>query len=243
MYSAIRSLVIKSRSSSRSPATKSVTLVRSGWVQFASAALVAIVVSSPVCSGSCHVAAPATIHKSIIYLQPSPEPKEKGRHVWQPCPARIGQTLLTLTAGTQQSLAGSPAGIVRSAENRCRSDVLRLCNAPKRRCRFNMLAEVALGKPHSVQALRLNHPWIQRVHANLLRSKFLRQRNRNRIHRGLGSAVNRPIRHRHRTHDRADVDDRAAIRPDVLHPLLLRQQQPPPIQFELRGAVPRPTRL
>src|SRR5258708_20430858 len=104
MYSAIRSLVIKSRSSSRSPATKSVTLVRSGWVQFASEALVAIVVSSPVCSGSCHVAAPATIHKSIIYLQPSPEPKEQSRHAWQPCPAPIGQPLFPLTPPKHQPL-------------------------------------------------------------------------------------------------------------------------------------------
>src|SRR6266851_8124882 len=242
MYSAIRSLVIKSRSSSRSPATKSVTLVRSGWVQFASAALVAIAVSSPWVQGLVS-RSPATIIKSIIYLQPSPKPKEKGRHVWQPCPARIGQTLLTLTARKQQCLARNPAGIVRSEENRCRSDVRRLRNAPKRRSRLDMLAEVALGKPHGMKAFRLDHARVQRVHANLLRSKLLRQRNRNGVDRCLGSAVNRPNRHRHRTHDRADVDDRAAIRPDVLHRLLRRQQQAQHIQVELRVEVLRSNRL
>ena len=118
-------------------------------------------------------------------------------------------------------------------EDRGRSDVLRLADAAERRLRFDLLAEVALGDPGGVHALRLHHAGVDRVDADLARAQLLGQRPRDGIDGGLRGAVDRRVRRRQRAGDRADVDDAAAGGAEVLHRLLRGEEQPEDVQVEL----------
>src|SRR5271170_1463050 len=135
-------------------------------------------------------------------------------------------------AARPQQLARQPRGIIRGKERRNRRNILRLSDTPKRSLRHSVLLEIASDKSSRMRALGLNHSRIDRVHANLLWPKLLRENARNRIHRALGRRVDAGVRRSQRRDHRPDIDDASALRPEVLQCFLGRKQQPKHIQIE-----------
>ena len=87
--------------------------------------------------------------------------------------------------------------------------------------------------PARVQAFGFDHARVDRIDANLARAKLLGQRLGDRIDGRLGAAIDRGGGDRRMGHDRADVDDRAAGRAEMLGGFLRSQDQAEHVEIEL----------
>src|SRR5271155_5747017 len=120
------------------------------------------------------------------------------------------QIWLTETAAGENKFAGKPLSVIRSEEHGDRSDIIRLTQ-PAERClgdgrRFPIRAKHA----RSLCSFGYDHPGINRVDANLLRSKLLRQHPGDRIDSALGPGIDGRSRRSDAAHDRSDIDNAAA---------------------------------
>src|SRR3984893_2005777 len=103
-----------------------------------------------------------------------------------------------------------PARFIGCEESSDQTDVLGHAGPAERRdgldCGGNLLVRF-----HRSCALGIDDPWIDRVHADISRSKLFGQDAGNTIHRTLGCRVNGRSWRSQRTRYRADIDDAAAL--------------------------------
>src|SRR5882672_3999775 len=116
-----------------------------------------------------------------------------------------------------QGLARDPRGVRRSEEDGNRGDVLRLADPAQRCLRLDLLAHLALGYAGGVDAFRLDHARIDGIDPDAARPEFLGQRTRDCIDCALGAAVNRGAGNAQRAHNRANIDDTAALGIELPH--------------------------
>src|SRR5881397_2202744 len=145
----------------------------------------------------------------------------------------MAQASSTKAARDEQRFAGHPRGVRRCEEDGGRGHVLSLADAPQRRSRLELPAEITLVETRGTHSFCFHHAWVDRIDADVTRSEFLGQRAGHGINRGLGGAVNRGVRRSQRTDARADINDTSAGRAKPADRSLRREEQAKNIEIEL----------
>ncbi len=73
------------------------------------------------------------------------------------------------TAADEQRFASDPGGLRGGQEDGGRRDIVRLTDAAERRLRLDLFPKLAGGEPGGMQAFRLYHPGVDRIHADVAR--------------------------------------------------------------------------
>jgi hypothetical protein len=141
--------------------------------------------------------------------------------------------LLALAAGEDQGLAGDPAGGVRGHEDRGFGDVGGLGDAAERSGLLDLPAELAFGDAAGVEPFGFHHAGVQGVDADLLRTEFEGQGDRDGVYGGLRCAIDAARGHGHGADDGTDVDDGAAFGADVLDGFLDGEEEAEDVEAEL----------
>src|SRR5258706_3473808 len=103
-------------------------------------------------------------------------------------------------SGDLDDFSSDPSAIRRRQKSRDRRNILRLSEATERCLCNHLFLKVAARESQCLRAFSLDSAWIDRVHANLLRSKFLGQYPRNRTHSTFGRRIDYAGRRRHRSY-------------------------------------------
>src|ERR1700761_5929708 len=98
----------------------------------------------------------------------------------------LPQIWLTESAAGKNKFAGEPFRVVGSEEHRDRSDIVGLTKPAERSLRDSRLFKIRAEHACSLCAFGFDHPGVNRVDANLLRSELPRQHPGDRIDSALG---------------------------------------------------------
>src|SRR5712664_3870699 len=142
---------------------------------------------------------------------------------------------LALAAGGQKDLPRQPTGLVGGQEHRDRRDVRGLPDAAEGRHGNHLLLEITPDSDHAgrASALGCRRPGVDGVHSNLSRPQLLREHPCDCVEGTLGCRVDRQVGRGQLRRHRADVDDAATPRPEVLHGLTNHQKGTEHVRVEL----------
>src|ERR1700751_3266235 len=143
-----------------------------------------------------------------------------------PGPVFYSDFVLPHTAGRLQQRSGYPPRIIRGEECHHGRNVIWLSDPAEGSALDHALLEIAALYTARLEAFRHHWPWVHEIHADLLRSKLLRQHPGDRIDGALGAAVDGGHGRRLLARDGSDVDHAAALRWKQCHASLGGQQQP-----------------
>src|ERR1700760_1013973 len=140
-------------------------------------------------------------------------------------PVFYSDFVLPHTAGRLKQRSCYPARIVRGEECHHGRNVIWLSDPAEGRALDHALLEIAALYTPRLEAFRHHWPWIHRIHADLLWSKFLRQDAGDRVHCPLCAAVDGGRRRGLLARDGSDVDHAAALWREQCNARLGGQQQ------------------
>src|ERR1700760_196846 len=140
-------------------------------------------------------------------------------------PVFYSDFVLPHTAGRLQQRSGHPPRIIRGEECHHGRNVIWLSDPAEGRALDHALLEIAALYTPRLEAFRHHWPWVHGIHADLLRSKFLRQYPSDRVHCTLGAAVDGGRGRGLLARDGSDVDHTTALRREQSNARLGGQQQ------------------
>src|SRR6266567_5871009 len=147
----------------------------------------------------------------------------------------LGNSGLALAAGGQNDLPRQPTGLVGGQEHCDRRDVRGLPDAAEGRHGNHLLLVITSDSDNAgrASALRCRCPGVDRVHSNLSRPQLLCEHSCDCVESTLGCRVDRQAGRGHLRRHRADVDDAATPRPEVLDGLTDHQKGTEYVRVEL----------
>src|SRR5690348_17159006 len=94
------------------------------------------------------------------------------------------RSCLAETAAAENDLTGKPPGFVGGEKRGDQPNVLRHASSAQRSQRFDLVCDLLVSL-HRTRALGVDYARVDGVHADVLRSEFLREHARNSVHRTL----------------------------------------------------------